>query len=298
MFNKIVVIEPVNFSAAWMDKIRPLTKELVCFVDIPASNAEIIRRIGDADGVLLSYTSQIDAEVLRACPQIRYIGMCCSLYAPESANVDIRTAQELGIVVTGIRDYGDEGVREYVISELVRLLHGFGPSMWRAEPMELTGLKVGILGMGVTGKLVADALRYFGCRVFYYSRSRKTGLEKLRGYQFLPLDELLPQVDILCTCLNKNVVLLDAEAFELFGDEKIIVNTSIGPSHDIEAAKAWLKKSGNYLLSDTAAGIDPSGDLLNLPNALCAGKSAGVTTLAKERLGEKVLANLQMFLMQ
>lgn len=56
MFKKMVVIEPVNFGAAWMEKISALTKELSCFSDVPGSNAEIIRRIGDADGVLLSCT--------------------------------------------------------------------------------------------------------------------------------------------------------------------------------------------------------------------------------------------------
>ena len=79
---------------------------------------------------MLSYTSRINRFVLERCPNIRYIGMCCSLYSPESANVDIRYAEEHGITVTGIRDYGDEGVVEYVLSELVRCLHGFGEEAW------------------------------------------------------------------------------------------------------------------------------------------------------------------------
>mgnify|MGYP000488419496 FL=1 len=77
----------------------------------------IIARIGDADAVLLSYTSQINRYILERCPNVRYIGMCCSLYSPESANVDICYANERGITVTGIRDYGDEGVIEYVVSD-------------------------------------------------------------------------------------------------------------------------------------------------------------------------------------
>ena len=61
--------------------------------------------------------------------------------SPESANVDIRYANERGITVTGIRDYGDEGVVEYVVSELVRCLHGFGQETWEDLPREITGLK-------------------------------------------------------------------------------------------------------------------------------------------------------------
>lgn len=92
-------------------------KEVILYPDIPQDNDEIVRRIGDADAVLVSYTSNIGRNVMERCPGIRYIGMCCSLYSPESANVDIRYAEERGITVKGIRDYGDEGVVEYVVSE-------------------------------------------------------------------------------------------------------------------------------------------------------------------------------------
>ena len=298
MFRKISIIEPVNFPDAWVDRIASLAEETVRYTGLPDSNAEIIRRIGGADAVLVSYTTRIDREVIAACPGLRYIGMCCSLYSPESANVDIREAEKRGIVVTGIRDYGDEGVGEYVVSELVRLLHGFGPHMWRAEPMEFTGLSAGILGMGTTGALVAGTLRYFGCHTFYYSRTRKPALEAEKGHEFLPLEELLPKVDILCTCLNKNVVLLREHEFGLLGEGKILINTSIGPSHEVPAAKKWLQGAGNYLLSDTRDGIDPTGGLLGLPNVICAGKSAGITAMARERLGKKVLDNIQNFLQE
>ncbi|MCQ5373312.1 dihydrofolate reductase, partial [Phocaeicola vulgatus] len=71
-----------------------------------------------------------------------------SLYSLVSANVDIRYANERGITVTGIRDYGDEGVIEYVVSVLVRCSHGFCQKPWEGIPRENTGLKVGIVGLG------------------------------------------------------------------------------------------------------------------------------------------------------
>ena len=46
------------------------------YSDIPAGDNEIIARIGDADAVLLSYTSQINRYILERCPNVRYIGMC------------------------------------------------------------------------------------------------------------------------------------------------------------------------------------------------------------------------------
>ncbi|MBN7774273.1 NAD(P)-dependent oxidoreductase [Clostridium aminobutyricum] len=293
-FKKMVAIEPTKLLPEWDQKLTCYAEASEVYPDIPENNNEIIRRIGSADCVMLSYTSRIDREVLEACPQIRYIGMCCSLYAPESANVDIRYANEKGIVVTGVRDYGDEGVAEYVVSELVRLLHGRGNAMWKEEPTELTGLDIGIVGMGTVGSIVARTLQFFGANIYYFSRTRKSELEIVNGYSYLPLDDLLAKTDILITCLNKNVVLMGEREFGLFGNGKILVNTSISPSHEIPALENWLKIAGNYALSDTVAGLGK--EITGMPNAFCGERSAGLTSLAKQRLARKVIANIEAFL--
>lgn len=122
MFQKIVAIEPVNLLPAAKECLHEFAKEVVLYDSLPADDEEIIRRVGDADAALISYTTRMGRKAVTGCPNLRYIGMCCSLYEEKSANVDIAAAREKGIVVTGVKDYGDEGVVEYVISELVRYL--------------------------------------------------------------------------------------------------------------------------------------------------------------------------------
>ncbi len=104
--------------------------------------------------------------------------MCCSLYAEESANVDIRAAREKNITVSGVRDYGDQGVIEYVASELIRYLHGFGGKQWQEMPVELTGLRIGIVGLGTSGQLIAAGLQALGADLYYFSRTRKPEQEE------------------------------------------------------------------------------------------------------------------------
>ncbi len=188
MFHKLVAIEPVSLVPSAEKELYSFAEEVILFPDVPAGDEEVAARIGDADAVLLSYTSRITREALEKCPNVKYIGMCCSLYSPESANVDIRYANERGITVTGIRDYGDEGVVEYVISELVRCLHGFGQEPWDGMAREITGLKVGIVGLGKSGGMIADALNFLGADITYYARSVKQDAAE-KGYRFLPLDE-------------------------------------------------------------------------------------------------------------
>ncbi|MEL7635297.1 MULTISPECIES: NAD(P)-dependent oxidoreductase [Sporomusa] len=293
-FKKMIAIEPTKLPPEWDQRLAGYASVAEFYQDIPQDNREIIQRIGNADCVMLSYTTSIDREVLTACPQIRYIGMCCSLYAPENANVDILSANAKGIVVTGVRDYGDEGVKEYAVSELVRLLHGRGGVMWKDEPAELTGLNIGIVGLGAVGSMLARAFRFFGANVYYFSRTRKPAFEVINACTYLPLDELLAKTEILITCLNKNVVLLGRRELGLFGSGKILMNTSISPSHEIPALRDWLKTPGNYALCDTVAGLGE--EITSLPNAFCGSRSAGLTSLAKQRLAQKVIANIESFL--
>lgn len=292
MFNKLVAIEPVSLIPSAEKKLQSFAKEVIMYDDMPAGDEEVAARIGDADAVLLSYTSRINRAALEKCPNVKYIGMCCSLYSPESANVDIRFANERGITVTGIRDYGDEGVVEYVVSELVRCLHGFGQEPWDEMPREITGLKVGIVGLGKSGGMIADALKFFGADISYYARSEKEEA-RAKGYRFLPLGELLAGNEVVCCCLNKNTVLLHEAEFEQLGNRKILFNTGLSPAWDEAAFMKWLE-GDNLCFCDTTGALGGE-HLLKHPNVRCMEVSTGRTRQAFDRLSEKVLANLSEY---
>lgn len=292
MFQKLVAIEPVSLIPSAEAELHSFANEVVMYPDIPSGDDEIIARIGDADAVLLSYTSRINRLVLEKCPKVKYIGMCCSLYSPESANVDIRYANERGITVTGIRDYGDEGVVEYVVSELVRCLHGFGREPWDGLPREITGLKVGIVGLGKSGGMIADALKFFGADICYYARSEKVEAAA-KGYRFLPLHELLSQSEAVLCCLNKNTVLLHEAEFETLGNKKLLFNTGLSPAWDEAPFARWLE-GDNLCFCDTLIALgDPR--FLSHRHVRCMQVSTGRTRQALVRLSEKVLANLSEY---
>ena len=298
MFEKLVAIEPVSLIPSAEEKLQDYAKDVVLYRDIPADDAEIVRRIGDADAVLLSYTSRIGQNVLVQCPNVKYIGMCCSLYSEKSANVDIAFARSRGIRVLGIRDYGDRGVVEYVLHELTGLLHGFGMPMLRDEPMEIYGLKVGIVGLGVSGRMIADALSYLGAEVSYYSRSRKPDAEQV-GMAYKPLEALLRESEVVFTCLNKNVLLLGKDEFAALGAGKVLFNTSIGPGFDSVALEDWLTLPGTHFFCDThAAAGAVAPDFFSRPNVHSPNVSAGRTKQAFVLLSQKVLANLETALNQ
>ena len=293
MFRKLVAIEPVSLVDTALEELNNYAKEIVMFDDIPADDDEIVRRIGDADAVLLSYTSRINSNVMEKCPNIKYIGMCCSLYSKESANVDIVYAEDHDIIVKGIRDYGDRGVVEFVLSELIRFLHGYDRPLFSDMPIEILGLKVGIIGLGVSGGMIADALNFMGADISYFSRTRKSGYEE-KGIKYSELSELLEKNDVIFMCLNKNVILLKESEFEKLGSHKLLFNTSIGPAHETEALKKWLSNKENYFVCDTRGAIGEEADIISeYPNVFCADYSAGRTKQAFDLLSRKVLDNIK-----
>lgn len=297
MFNKLVAIEPVSLTHSAEKKLHNFAKEVILHQNIPSDDNEICKRIGDAEAILVSYTTTISKEVLQKCTNLKYIGMCCSLYSPESANVDILYANKQGITVTGIRDYGDEGVVEYVISELVRCLHGFGTNPdgtkakpWNNIPEEITGLNCGIVGLGKLGGMIADALSFFGANITYFARSEKEDATK-KGYQFLPLPELMKKSDVVICCLNKNTILLHQNEFDKFGNKKILFNVGLSPAWTMPPFEQWLNDDSNLCFCDSLGALG-SKRLLHHPNVRCMNVSAGRTRQAFDRLSEKVIQNL------
>lgn len=292
-FKKLVAVEPVKMTTEAKEKLKLYADEVVMHSDMPKTDSETAERIGDADAVLVSFTTTITAEIMARCNNLKYVGMCCSLYSPESANVDIKYADNHGITVTGIRDYGDEGVIEYVISELVRCLHGYGQPAWFGTPREITGLKAGIVGLGKSGGMIADAMKFFGARIAYFARSQKPDAEA-KGYRFMPLDKLVEWSDVIFCCLNRNTILLHEKQFELMGNHKILFNTGLSPAWDEAAMTKWLDND-NICFCDTK-GAAGSQSLQNNPHMHCMGASSGLTIQSYERLSDKVLANIERYL--
>lgn len=292
MFNQLVIIEPINMLDIHIKKLNEIAKKVIIYDTIPKDDEEILKRIEGADAILLSYTSKIDEYVLKKQKNLKYIGMCCSLYSYESANVDILCANKLNITVKGIRDYGDNGVCEYIIWQLVEFLEGYKELKWDKYPHEITGLKCGIVGLGTSGTMIAKTLKFFHADVSYYSRTRKKEIEEEFGFTYKDLNTLCKESDAIFLALNKNVLLLNEEQFNLMEGRRILFNTSIGPGFDPKALKKWLDSSNHFFFGDTLATI---GDLSlwDKTNTYTINRSSGGKCYeAYFRLGEKVLDNI------
>lgn len=295
-FNRIVAIDNTGLISNAIDELGECSDQEVVFCqDDPTTDEEIIARIGDAECMLVSWRTRVDSSVIKRCPGLRFVGLCCSLYDEASSNVDVAFARQQGIEVAGVRDYGDEGLVEYVISELIQLCKGLGEHQWRSEPVELTGKTLGIVGLGTTGRMLADRAHAFGMNVIYFSRTRKPEAEQL-GFKYRPLHRLLEEAEIVSLHLPRNTNVLGPEEFSVLGDGKILVNTSLGLVFDKLAFVEWAKAPGNFAIFDGDGAGSVVSEFSKLAGVITTEKVSGWTAEARQRLSDKVLANVVAFL--
>jgi phosphoglycerate dehydrogenase-like enzyme len=296
-FRKISIIDPCGLTSGVLLKIQALSVEpILIFNDIPDNDQEILKRVADSDCILVSWRTKVNAEVVKASPNLKYIGMCCSLYDEKSANVDIAQARKQGIVVIGVRDYGDDGTLEFIFAELIFLMKGLGNHRWQNENRELRGKTMGIIGMGTLGTMVARTAKHFGMEVYYFNRSRKPDMEA-KGFEFLALNELVANCDVISLHLPKNSIVLGETQFRNIKPNSVLVNTSIGLTFEKAAFLSWLSGDPTSFAIFDGPGIGKYlEEFSKFPNVIISDRSSGLTLEAQSRLSEKVLENMRDFL--
>lgn len=294
-FNKIVALEPLLITEEGKSELNKLAEHVIFHETLSVDEEDIIKRIGDADCILLRFSTKITDNILNNCPNIKYIGMGCSYYGDKFSNLDMLSARKNGIHVTYLKDYGDEGVTEGIVAQLISLLHGFGEKKRTQRSCELGKMKIGIIGLGTTGNLTAQVLKHFGCDVYYYSRTRKPEQESL-GIQYLPLDKLLETVEVISTHLPRDTKLLNEHEFKKFGNGKIFINTSIGSTYDINAMKKWLDVPNNFHICDSPTRTLDNEIIRKHPQTIYINQSFGETQQCVQRSTQQTLKNIRRFL--
>lgn len=291
MFEKIVIVEPIFINTERVSELEKFCKNLVVFDTDSSGSAETLERIGDADCILVAKNTEIDKDILAKCKNLKFIQLCCSYFGPQYCKVDIPYATSKGIGFGYLFEYGDNGVIEYTISSIINLMQGACGKKWNSEIHELSAIKVGILGLGSLGKKNAKAFSFFGSKVYYFSKTRKMQLEN-ENLTYLPLDNLLKTVDVLVINLNRDVCLIGGDKLKLFGNNKVIVNTSMGTCYEISSLKKWLEHDNNFYVCDEAS-IGQDLDLTHLKNVVYLDHICGVTKETLERATDQIVESIK-----
>jgi len=218
----------------------------------------------DKQGILSLLVDTIDRDVIDAAPQLKIIANCAVGYN----NIDIDYARKKGILVTNTPGVLTETTADLTWALILSVARRIPQADvftrakmylgWKLDlylGMEVTGKRLGIIGMGRIGKAVALRARAFRMNVVYNDPHRLSEEEEARFQASrLPLEELLRTSDIVTihTSLTPETThLISAERLRWMKKEAILVNAARGPIVDEEALAGALEKKNIW-----AAGLD------------------------------------------
>lgn len=180
------------------------------YTDVPASIDEAVERAKDAE-ILFFCIMQIPNEMIDRLPKLKtvqFIGTGVETF------IDMEYARSKGIQVLKIEAYGNNAVAEFAIAGIFaaarqvslgdRIVRG---NKWTAdgcEGLEIAGSKVGVIGTGNIGALVAKKCQALGANVVAFDVFESEELKNKYNIPYVSLEEIFQTCDIITLHLKVN----------------------------------------------------------------------------------------------
>ena len=228
------------------------------------TSEEMLAAADGADAILPCHTERFTAEVIARLPEtVRAVANFSVGYD----HVDTAAAKARGLIVTNTPDVLSDATAELTImlmlgaarraSEGERLVRASEWRDWSPSFMvgtQVTGKRLGIVGLGRVGQVTARRARGFDMEIHYHNPLRLPAEAEAGAVFHATPEALMPHCDFLafhCVATPETRHMLNTERIALLPDGAIVVNASRGAVIDDEALIAALK-SGKV----AAAGLD------------------------------------------
>ena len=269
---------------------------------------ELISKSSDCDGILSSLTEKFDADIIsKLSDKVKII----SNFAVGFGNIDLDEAKKRNIVVTNTPDVLTDATAEIAILVLLGAARRAKEGMectkknwkWSTDFLmgkQLTGSRLGILGMGRIGRAVADRARSFGMKIHYYNRSRlDKNLEKSAIYH-KSLESLLSVSDffsINCPATKETRYIINNKTIKHFPDGAVISNSARGDMIDDDAMVEALKSGKIFSLGLDVYNGEPNihPEYLTLPNVFVLPHLGSATIKTRTAMGDLAINNVDEF---
>lgn len=213
------------------------------FAEYESDTQKLLDMGGDSDVIFVDAIQPVVGELINSMPNLKMIHSEGVGYD----RIDIKAAAQKGVFVCNNAAANSKAVAEQAILLMLAVLRRTvegnmavrrgkqieAKSRWSLEGIkELRSCHVGIIGMGAIGRETAKRLKGFESKTSYYSRHRlQKDLEEELGVQYLPLEEILKQCDIVSLHLPSNVEtknFLNLEKIRIMKPSAILINTARG----------------------------------------------------------------------
>ena len=271
------------------------------------SSDELVELCRDADALLPCHSEQLSGAVIARLPaRLRLIAN----FSVGVDHVDLVAAKARGIVVTNTPDVLSDATAEIALllllgaarraSEGDRLVRGDAWRSWSPDFMvgtQVTGKRLGIVGMGRVGLITARRARGFDLQVHYHNRRRLPPELEAGAVYHQTAEDLLPACDFLslhCPATPETHGLLNRERIALLPDGAIVVNTARGAIVDdaalIAALGAGKLAAAGLDVYNNEPNIDPGYRALD--NTFLLPHIGSATRETRDAMGFRALDNM------
>lgn len=299
-----------KLSDATLERAARSYELVVNDADSLQTSQDIVEMSAQVDAILACHSEVFSADVARQLdPRLKII-------ANHSVGVDhcnLLALRERGIVVTNTPDVLSDATAEIAMLLMLgaarravegdRLVRSGGWKFWSPSFMvgkQVTGQRLGIIGMGRVGRVMAARARGFDMDVHYFNRNRIAPDLELGATYHENVESLLGVADFLslhCPATPETTCMMNNERFGQMPDGAVIVNSARGALVDESALLAALD-SGKV----AAAGLDcfmhePGGNpaFANYENIFMLPHIGSATRQTRDAMGFRALDNLDMF---
>ena len=283
------------------DSIAPAGEELLSrtatLVRAPDSAPATLKRLaGDVDGIIIR--SKLPDDIFEAAPRLRGV----VVHGAGTDLVPVESATAHGVMVANLPGINAQSAAEYCAMAMLMLARRILPiteslrrNTWDearrlgADARELTGMTLGIVGVGAIGSRLAKIARHgFGMTVLGHQRR----LDRLPPEtQSAGLDELLSKSDFVvlaCPLTPQTRHLMNPETISLMKSSAWLINVGRGPVVQEEALVDALRGkriAGAMLDVYEHYRLEPGHPLFSLDNVILTPHLAAVTREARARAG-------------
>lgn len=290
---KFVLTHPLR--DAGMDVLRESGAEI--YVANSAEPEKYIDQLKDADGFIIR-VGLCPAEIIDQCPKLKVIGRTGVGYD----NVDVAYARSLGIPVVFTPGANNRSVAEHAVACMFALAKNLQEAdaelrkdNWKirdaGKAFELYGKKVGIIGVGAIGKIVAELCRGVGMETAGFSHSHNRAKVEAAGCEYYEdIHQLLRECDIV-TIHNpltpETRDMITSAELAMMKKTALLINTSRGPivnEHDLAEAlnNGVIAGAAVDVYSEEPARMD--NPVFTAKNLICTPHSAALTREGTNRM--------------
>ncbi len=227
------------------------------------SQKKLLELSEGCDGILSSLTDKMDEETINKLPKTIKI---ISNFAVGFGNIDLEAARKRNIAVTNTPEVLTDATAEIgvllILGACRRASEGIENARasdwkWSADYLigkQLTGSRLGILGMGRIGQKIAKIAKSLGMTIHYHNRSKLSEDKEQNAIYHKSIKSLFSVSDVLsicCPATKETKDLINKESLEHFPKGAVITNVARGDIIDDEALIDALDRRKIY-----AVGLD------------------------------------------